>query len=147
MNTAEWILVVILSLTLLVFLVVATIFLIKLIDITKEAKIVVKTSQGIAEKTEDVVENVKDFTSIGGIAKAFANRIDRNGVEIDLSKKPKIKVPSDPEPAESAEPTQESVPKTPTEKPTPRSATKPSTASNSSTRSAHETKSKKSSKN
>ena len=55
MNTAEWILVVILSLTLLVFLVVATIFLIKLIDLTKEAKIVVKTSQGIAEKTEDVV--------------------------------------------------------------------------------------------
>ncbi len=87
MNTAEWIIVVILSVTLFVFLVIGIILFIKLINLTKEAETVIKTSQKVAEKTGDVVDNVKDFTSIGGIFKAVASRIANNGVEIDLNKR------------------------------------------------------------
>ena len=96
MNTAEWILVVILSVTLTIFLIVGMILVIKLIDLTKNAKEIMETSQKIADKTEDVVDNVKDFTSIGGIAKAIAKRIENDGVEVDLSKNPKIKVANAP---------------------------------------------------
>lgn len=74
MNTAEWILVVFLSLALLTFLILGIILLIKLIGITKEAEKIVITGQSIAEKTEDVVENVKDITSVGGIVKTFTRK-------------------------------------------------------------------------
>ena len=74
MNTAEWILVVILSVTLLVFLILGIILLVKLIKITKEANKIVVTGQSIAEKADDVAENIKDMTSIGGIVKNFSNK-------------------------------------------------------------------------
>lgn len=74
MNTAEWILVVFLSLALLTFLILGIVLLIKLIGITKEAEKIVITGQSIAEKTEDVVENVKDITSVGGIVKTFTRK-------------------------------------------------------------------------
>ena len=74
MNTAEWILVAILSLTLLGFLIVGIVLFAKLIGLTKEAKKVITTSQSIAEKADDVVDNVKDLTSVGGLVKTFVNR-------------------------------------------------------------------------
>lgn len=62
MNTAEWILVCILSVTLFVFLIVGIIFLIKLIGLIKEAKKVAVTAQSIAQKADDVAGNVKSIT-------------------------------------------------------------------------------------
>lgn len=74
MNTAEWILVAFLSVALLIFLILAIILVAKLIGITKDAKKILATGQGIAEKADDVVENVKDMTSIGGVVKTFVDQ-------------------------------------------------------------------------
>lgn len=74
MNAAEWILVAILSITLLIFLVVATILCLKLIGLTEQTKKVINTSQSIANKTDDIIDNVKDMTSVGGIVKKFVSR-------------------------------------------------------------------------
>ena len=68
-----WILVVFLSLALLVFLILGIILLVKLIGITKEAKKIVITGQGIAEKADDIAENVKDMSSVGGLVKHFVD--------------------------------------------------------------------------
>lgn len=75
MNVAEWILVVILSVTLFVFLVASIILIIKLIILAGEAKKIVLTGQGIATKADDIIDNVKGMTSVGGIVKTFANRV------------------------------------------------------------------------
>lgn len=78
MNTAEWILVIFLSIALFVFLVVAIVLAVKLIYLADEAKKIVATGQSIASKTDDIVDNVKDMTSVGGIVKTFANRVITN---------------------------------------------------------------------
>ena len=75
MNVAEWILVVILSVTLLIFLIVAIILVVKLIHLANEAGKIVQTGQGIAAKADDIVDNVKGMTSVGGIVKTFASHI------------------------------------------------------------------------
>ncbi len=75
MNTAEWILVVILSVTLFIFLVAGIILAIKLIRLSEEARKIVETGQHIATKADDIVDNVKGMTSVGGIVKTFANRV------------------------------------------------------------------------
>lgn len=75
MNVAEWILVVILSVTLFVFLVVGIVLIVKLIILAGEAKKIVLTGQGIATKADDIIDNVKGMTSVGGIVKTFANRV------------------------------------------------------------------------
>ena len=74
MTIAEWIIMVILAATLFVFLILGSILIIKLIKITKEAKKILATGQQIADKTDDIVENVKDMTSIGGVVKTFADK-------------------------------------------------------------------------
>lgn len=74
MNTAEWILVAILSITLFVFLVAAIILVVKLIDVSKEVKKVVVESQDIAKNTNGIVSNVKGMTSIGGAVEAFVDK-------------------------------------------------------------------------
>ena len=74
MNTAEWILVAILSITLFVFLVVGIILVIKLIGVTKEVKEVVIESQDIAKNTNGIVSNVKGMTSIGGTVEMFVDK-------------------------------------------------------------------------
>lgn len=74
MNTAEWILVAFLSIALLVFIIVGIILLIKMIGLTKEAKKVIIKSQDIASNANDVVNNIKGVTSIGGIVKTFADK-------------------------------------------------------------------------
>lgn len=71
LNTAEWIIVGILSFTLFVFLVLGIILLIKLIKLTKQAKKVVETGQAVADKADDIADNIKDMTSIGGIARGY----------------------------------------------------------------------------
>ena len=75
MNTAEWILVAILSMTLLVFLVVGIIFLVKFIHLLSEIEIMVQTGQSIAEKADDVADNIKDMTSVGPLARSLVKDI------------------------------------------------------------------------
>ena len=69
METPAWILVIFLSVALFIFLLLGIILLAKLIGFTKEAKKVVVQSQGIAEKADDIVDNVRDLTTVGGIVK------------------------------------------------------------------------------
>ena len=73
MNVAEWILVVILSITLFVFLIVGIILFIKLIGVSKEMKKVVVESQDIAKNANGIVSNVKGMTSIGGTMEMFVD--------------------------------------------------------------------------
>ena len=74
-NIELTILVVILSVTLLVFLVVGIVLALKLIRLAEEARKIVETGQHIATKADDIVDNVKGMTSVGGIVKTFANRV------------------------------------------------------------------------
>lgn len=74
MNTAEWILVAILSITLFVFLVLGIVLIIKMIDISKEVKKVVIEGQDIAKNTNGIVSNVKGMTSIGGTVEMFVDK-------------------------------------------------------------------------
>ncbi len=75
MNVAEWILVIMLSVALFVFLVAGIVLVIKLIQLAKEAERIIITGQGIAAKADDIVDNVKGMTSVGGIVKTFTNRV------------------------------------------------------------------------
>lgn len=74
MNVAEWILVVILSVTLFIFLIVGIVLLVKMIDLSKEVKKVVVEGQDIAKNTNGIVSNVKGMTSIGGTVEMFVNK-------------------------------------------------------------------------
>lgn len=78
MNVAEWILVVMLSIALLIFLIAGIVLIIKLIHLAEEAKKIVATGQQIATKADDIVDNVKGMTSVGGIVKTFANHVISN---------------------------------------------------------------------
>ena len=71
METPAWILVFILSITLFIFLLVAIILVVKLIGVTKEAKKIVLQGQNIAEKADDIADNVRDMTTVGGLVKYF----------------------------------------------------------------------------
>lgn len=74
MNVAEWILVVILCITLFIFLVVGIVLMIKLLGLTEEARKVVVKSQDIAENANGVVSNVRGMTSIGGVIQNFVDK-------------------------------------------------------------------------
>ncbi|MBQ3296909.1 hypothetical protein IJH01_02150 [Candidatus Saccharibacteria bacterium] len=74
MNVAEWIIVAILSMTLLVFLIVGIVLFVKLIGLTKEAEKVVIESQDIAKNTNGIVSNVRGMTSIGGTVEMFMDK-------------------------------------------------------------------------
>lgn len=74
MNTAEWILVAILSVTLFVFLIVGIVLIIMLVKLTSEAKKVVIKSQDIAENANGIVNNVKGMTSFGGTIEMFIDK-------------------------------------------------------------------------
>lgn len=74
MNVAEWIIVAILSMTLLVFLILGIVLFIKLIGLAEEAEKVVIESQDIARNTNGIVSNVKGMTSIGGTVEMFVDR-------------------------------------------------------------------------
>ncbi|MBQ3296446.1 hypothetical protein IJI79_01260 [Candidatus Saccharibacteria bacterium] len=74
MNVAEWVLVVILAVTLFVFLVVGIILMVRLLGLTDEARKVVVKSQDIADNANDVVMNVRGMTSIGGVVQTFVDK-------------------------------------------------------------------------
>ena len=74
MNTPEWILVVILSVTLFIFLVLGIVLIAKLIGVSKEVKKVVIEGQDIAKNTNGIVSNVKGMTSIGGTVEMFVDK-------------------------------------------------------------------------
>lgn len=74
MDVAEWIIVAILSTTLLVFLIVGIVLIVKLIGLTKEAKEVVAESRDIAKNTNGIVSNIKGMTSIGGTVEMFVDK-------------------------------------------------------------------------
>lgn len=78
MNIAEWILVIMLAVALFIFLVAGIVLVIKLIHLANDAQKIVETGQGIAEKADDIVDNVKGMTSVGGIVKTFANHVIEN---------------------------------------------------------------------
>lgn len=74
MNTAEWILVVILGITLFVFLVVGIIAMIRALGVMDEAKKVIVKSQDIADNANGVVSNVKGMTSLGGTVELLVDK-------------------------------------------------------------------------
>lgn len=74
MNVAEWILVVILSVTLFIFLIIGIILMVKLLGIADEAKRIVIKGQDIAENANGVVSNVRGMTSIGGVVQTFVDK-------------------------------------------------------------------------
>ncbi|MBQ9018620.1 hypothetical protein IJ117_02610 [Candidatus Saccharibacteria bacterium] len=74
MNVAEWILVAILSVTLLVFLIVGIILMVKLLEVSDEVKRVAIKGQYIADSANDVVTNVKGMTSIGGTVEMLVDK-------------------------------------------------------------------------
>lgn len=78
MELATWILVIMLALTLFIFLITGIILIVKLIQLSEEAKKIIAAGQQIASKTDDIVDNVKGMTSVGGIVKTFANHVVEN---------------------------------------------------------------------
>ena len=74
MNVAEWIIVAILSMTLMVFLIVGIVLVTKLIRLSEEVEKVVVEGQDIARNANGVVANVKGMTSFGGAAEVFVDK-------------------------------------------------------------------------
>lgn len=87
MNVAEWILVVILSITLLIFLIIGIVLMVKLLGVADEAKRVVVKSQDIAENANGVVSNVRGMTSIGGVVQTFVDKYVEPKLKEDKKKK------------------------------------------------------------
>ena len=74
MNVAEWILVVILSITLLIFLIAGIFLIVKLIGLSKSIEKIVVEGQDIAKNANGIVSNVKGMTSIGGTVEMFVDK-------------------------------------------------------------------------
>lgn len=74
MNVAEWIIVAILSVTLLVFLIVGIILILRLIKLSDEVKDVIIESKDIARNTNGIVLNLKGMTSIGGTVEMIVDK-------------------------------------------------------------------------
>lgn len=74
MNVAEWILVVILSVTLLIFLIVGIVLLTKLIDLSGDVKKVLAEGQDVVKNANGIVSNVKGMTSFGGTVQMFVDK-------------------------------------------------------------------------
>lgn len=74
MNTAEWILVAILGVTLFVFLVIGIVAMIRALGVMDEAKKVLVKSQDIADNANGVVSNVKGMTSLGGTVELLVDK-------------------------------------------------------------------------
>ena len=67
METSAWILIFMLSIMLLIFL------LVKVIQLIKETRKIVDVSQGIVNKADDIVDNVKQVSAVGGIVKVVTD--------------------------------------------------------------------------
>ncbi len=73
MEIATWILVIILSITLLIFLIVGIVLLAKLIGIANEARELVERGQDIADNANGIASNIKGMTSLGGVVQTFVD--------------------------------------------------------------------------
>ena len=73
MEARAWILVIYLSVALFIFLVAGIVLVIALIRLTKEAKKIMIQGQGIAETAGDIADNVRDFTTVGGLVRYFVD--------------------------------------------------------------------------
>ena len=89
MNVAEWIIVVILSVTLFIFLIVGIVLLVKLIGLTKEVKKVVEEGQDIAKNANGIVSNIKGMTSLGGAIQALVDKYINSKLKEDKGKEKK----------------------------------------------------------
>ena len=74
MNVAEWIIVAILSTTLLLLLILAIILLVKLIKLSREVEAIVMEGQDIAKNANGIVSNVRGMTSFGGTIELFMDK-------------------------------------------------------------------------
>lgn len=74
MDTPAWILIFFLSFALLFLLILAIILTFRLMKISKEVEKIVIAGQGIAEKTDSIVSNVQNMTSISGLVKTIIGR-------------------------------------------------------------------------
>ena len=73
METSAWILIFMLSIMLLIFLIISIILLVKVIQLIKETRKIVDVSQGIVNKADDIVDNVKQVSAVGGIVKVVTD--------------------------------------------------------------------------
>ena len=94
MNVAEWIIVGILSATLLIFLILGILVFAKFRQLAEEARKIVVKGQGTIDAATDVVENVRDFTSVGKIVKKIVG--DAIDADDRKTKKPKKDVKKEP---------------------------------------------------
>lgn len=70
-DPAAWIIVCILSAFMLIFLILASVLIVRLLKLAHEIDKVIEKSQLVANKADDIVENVKNLTSAGTLAKNF----------------------------------------------------------------------------
>lgn len=74
MDVAEWVIVIILSVTLFIFLVVGIVLMLKVFGLVDEAKRMIAKGQDIADNANGVVSNVKGMTSIGGAVEKLVDK-------------------------------------------------------------------------
>ena len=86
MNVAEWIIVAILSMTLMVFLIVGIVLIVKLIGLSKKLEDVVVEGKDIAKNANGIVSNVKGMTSIGGTVEMFVDKYINPKLKSKLNK-------------------------------------------------------------
>lgn len=87
MNVAEWIIVAILSMTLLVFLILGIVLLVKLINLSKEMEKIAIEGQDIARNANGIAANVKGMTAIGGVVEMFVDKYIAPKVEDKVKEK------------------------------------------------------------
>ena len=76
MNVAEWIIMVILAVTLFIFLILGIIVLVKIMKLIKETRRFIETGQEFADKASGVASNLYEMTFVGGIS-GLAKRIKK----------------------------------------------------------------------
>ena len=76
MNTAEWIIMIILAATLFIFLVIGIVVLVKISKLIKETRRFIETGQEFADKASVVASNLYDMTLVGGLT-GLAKKIKR----------------------------------------------------------------------
>lgn len=67
MNTAEWIIMIILAATLFIFLIIGIVVLVKISKLIKETRRFIETGQEFADKASGVASNLYDMTLVGGL--------------------------------------------------------------------------------
>ena len=76
MNTAEWIIMIILAATLFIFLVIGIVVLVKISKLIKETRRFIETGQEFADKASGVAGNLYEMTLVGSIS-GLAKRIKK----------------------------------------------------------------------